>query len=71
MDIPCHKHCPDRAVGCHISCERYKEYRNYLDEKNEQIRKENILIGYEGRRRRNKDVEEFKNPKHYRGGNQN
>lgn len=31
MNIPCHKHCPDREIGCHSSCERYKEYRGYRD----------------------------------------
>lgn len=52
MVSPCHKHCPDRAVECHISCERYKAYRNYLDERNEQIRKEKAVYGYKGIKRR-------------------
>ena len=46
MDIPCHKHCPDRASDCHISCERYKVYREHLDKKNAEIRKENSPYGY-------------------------
>jgi len=25
MNAPCHG-CPDRHVGCHGTCERYKEY---------------------------------------------
>ena len=27
---PC-KDCPERFVGCHSSCERYKQYRSELD----------------------------------------
>lgn len=28
---PC-KDCPERFIGCHSSCERYKQYRSELDE---------------------------------------
>lgn len=27
---PC-KDCPERFVGCHSSCEKYKQYRSELD----------------------------------------
>lgn len=30
VKAPC-KDCPDRKVKCHSSCEKYKEYREYLD----------------------------------------
>ena len=33
-DNPCYE-CPDRHTGCHGSCERYKKWRQELDEKNE------------------------------------
>lgn len=29
--------CKDRTVGCHGNCERYKEYREWLAERNETI----------------------------------
>ena len=69
MNNPCHKHCPDRAVGCHSFCERYKAYRKYLNEKNEAIRQEDIICGYKGRKGRIRDAADFKNPKRYGGGN--
>ena len=28
---PC-KDCSDRVVGCHSSCDKYKQYRSELDE---------------------------------------
>ena len=37
---PC-KHCPDRVVGCHASCEKYINFRKALDERNEEIRRRN------------------------------
>lgn len=46
MKNPCSKECPERGVGCHISCKRYKAYREYLDEKNAQIKQEECVIGY-------------------------
>ena len=32
---PC-KDCPDRTVGCHGGCEKYKDYRAALDAHKEQ-----------------------------------
>lgn len=69
MDIPCHKHCLDRAVGCHSLCERYKAYRKYLDEKKEAIRQEEVFNGYRGTKCREKEAADFKNPRRYKGGN--
>lgn len=63
------KGCTRRAVGCHSSCEMYKAYRKYLDEKNEAIRQEDIIYGYKGRKGRIRDAADFKNPKRYGGGN--
>ncbi len=34
MIAPC-KGCTSRHMACHDQCERYKEYRKYLDEINE------------------------------------
>ena len=28
---PC-KDCPERFIGCHSSCEKYRQYRSELDE---------------------------------------
>ena len=27
MVMPCASDCPNRRIGCHASCERYKEWR--------------------------------------------
>lgn len=35
MDAPC-KDCPDRVVGCHSSCEKYKAFREECDRNREQ-----------------------------------
>lgn len=37
MIAPC-KDCPDRVVGCHSTCERYKDYREEKDRELEQKR---------------------------------
>ena len=60
MTIPCHKHCPDRAVGCHSSCERYKAYRKYLDERSEAIRQEKAIYGYKSIKKRQMDKKMLK-----------
>lgn len=44
--IPCHKYCPDRAVGCHSDCEEYKEYKRLLAEQKAQKSKGNAIEGY-------------------------
>lgn len=36
--VPCYN-CDKRSVGCHSSCESYKEYRKKISEKQEAIRK--------------------------------
>lgn len=71
MNNPCHRNCPERASDCHISCESYKAYRKYLDVENAEKRKANdVIYGYNIAKRTRKDIEEFKNPKHYKGGKQ-
>lgn len=35
------KGCTERHEGCHSQCERYKAFRNELDDKNRQKRLEN------------------------------
>lgn len=35
MVAPC-KDCPDRYVGCHGNCEKYKEYKAQLDSMRDQ-----------------------------------
>ena len=44
--LRCPKNCPDRAVGCHSACERYKAYREYIEKRNAFLRKENDAYGY-------------------------
>lgn len=38
-DLPPCKDCPDREVGCHDKCERYKKWKRYTDERREIINK--------------------------------
>lgn len=54
MTIPCGQDCPDRAVGCHSSCERYREYRAHLDARNSVIQHENSVLGGYLKKRREK-----------------
>ena len=39
VTAPC-KGCPDRFVGCHSTCDLYKQFRNELDKKNNMTYKE-------------------------------
>lgn len=50
MNNPCHKYCPERVTGCHISCERYERFRKSLDEKNAEIRKLECIADYHRRK---------------------
>lgn len=66
MTIPCGKDCPERAVGCHSSCERYQEYRAYLDARNGATQQENNVLGgyFKVRRERiDKIMRKLKNKK--------
>ena len=45
-NAPC-KDCPDRYVGCHSSCSKYKEFQNFCAEINE---KRSYLYTEEARR---------------------
>lgn len=38
--------CADRKVGCHSTCEKYKQFRAKLDEINEKRHKENDVNNY-------------------------
>ena len=38
MMSPC-KDCDERVPNCHSKCDKYKEFRDTLDRRNEQIRK--------------------------------
>ena len=69
MHNPCHKHCPDRDVACHSSCKEYKAYREYLDDKNEQIRQDNAFYGYQGKKRIEREKKLLKHSPKYTGGN--
>lgn len=37
------KNCNDRKLGCHATCEKYKEYKTKTDEMNRKIRNEKVL----------------------------
>lgn len=39
ITAPC-KGCADRFVGCHSTCDLYKQFRNELDKKNNMTYKE-------------------------------
>lgn len=49
MSGPCHE-CPDRYIGCHGACERYKEYTDKLSElramRAEKMRAEDDVNGF-------------------------
>lgn len=34
IDSPCYK-CESRTIGCHSNCEKYQEWRKFMDEANE------------------------------------
>lgn len=53
VTAPC-KDCKDRFVGCHSSCDKYKEFRINLDEEREKTREEKKMIYalYENRTKR-------------------
>lgn len=54
METPC-KDCPDREVGCHGECEKYKAYAEACAKQREKRRDENELHeGLEERHRREK-----------------
>ena len=46
---PC-RDCKDREIGCHSTCERYKEFTEVNERRKEEIRKDkevnNIITGY-------------------------
>ena len=42
---PCH-HCPDRKVGCHSECHRYKVYQEQIDDLKKKKRVENDFKEY-------------------------
>lgn len=46
MTITCCKHCGDRTMGCHITCELYKQQRAELDKFNKKEREAQQLINY-------------------------
>ena len=51
----CCKDCGDRYVGCHSVCERYSEFRKFVEERNKEIMKDS-----EARRDQILSVERFK-----------
>ena len=42
----CCKDCEDRKIGCHGSCDRYKEYRKFYDNVRDIKRKKKIVDNY-------------------------
>jgi len=42
-NAPC-KDCEKRHVGCHSDCNNYKKFREYMDDKNDKIRKEKTYM---------------------------
>lgn len=44
VNSPCKKDCPDRKVGCHSKCPKYKEYAEYRKFISEERHKANERI---------------------------
>lgn len=42
------KDCNERNLGCHIMCNKYKQFKKDLEEYNKQHRKNMIYISYIG-----------------------
>lgn len=65
MDFTC-KNCKKRLVGCHATCQEYREAKKEWNARTEQIRKEKdlayMITSYEGRVR-----EKWRKIKHTRG----
>ena len=52
---PCHR-CKDRILGCHSTCESYKEYRAKIEEvKNKKMDQHDIIIDYHRDKRMRKN----------------
>jgi hypothetical protein len=47
MGAPC-KNCARREVGCHSTCEDYKEYRVYVDKIKKEEHKQNQFYKLKG-----------------------
>lgn len=46
-DAPCYK-CPDREIGCHSKCDRYKEFKARLISRNTKINRNQMFCGEAG-----------------------
>lgn len=55
MKQPCYN-CPDREMGCHGRCERYKEYKVEMEIVKRKRQEESAVVDavMEAKRRRNK-----------------
>lgn len=55
MKQPCYQ-CPDRCMGCHGRCERYKEYKAEMEIVKRKRQEESAFVDaiMEAKRRRNK-----------------
>lgn len=38
------RHCTDRVVGCHSTCEKYKKYKEEMDKIHKEKEKDALLI---------------------------
>lgn len=45
MNAPCYN-CDERYIGCHDSCEKYREYKSKVGEINQKKREHNDFIIY-------------------------
>ena len=52
MKVPC-RGCPDRLLGCHSNCQRYKAYRAELEElrKAGKVKMDAARASFDGRER--------------------
>lgn len=43
MHIYCCKDCPDRKVGCHVTCEKYIQEKADIDKFNDQVNRSKVI----------------------------
>ena len=46
MVIPCHRYCLDRSANCHCACEKYKTYKEWLEQEKLLKRQFDALYAY-------------------------
>ena len=66
MNAPCYN-CDERYIGCHDSCEKYREYKSKVGDINQEKRECNDFLIYK-KRVICKTKRMFKNSRRMKGG---